>query len=169
MFHLLRIGDSPRSFYLQGVDKKMYTVEQFKKDEILVIFFTCNNNPSNDVTAETVRKFKEKKIAFVGINTFLEDTVESMEKAVQEQRFPWFYLKDEDQLTAKSYDVKHLPTFFVYGKRRELMYKGKALDFPQAPEKSTINYLDQALEKILNGEKVDYDGKSSKGVRVNYA
>src|SRR5262245_61250866 len=135
----LPIGAHAPDFSLQGTDGKTYSLKNFKDSDVLVIFFTCNHCPyvlgSDEVTRKTVERFKPKKVAFVGINansihTIPEDSFELMVKRMEKHRFPWHYLHDPSQATAKAYGALRTPHFFVFDKHRNLIYTGRGVDHP---------------------------------------
>ena len=107
----LEIGQKAVPFELLATDNKIYSLDDFRSN-ILVIFFTCNHCPyvtgSDEETRKTVDRFKEKNVQFIGINsnsknTYEEDSFENMIIRMKEQNFPWHYLHDPEQITALNY------------------------------------------------------------------
>lgn len=159
----LSLGSKAPSFTLPATDGKIYSLQDFSKAEVLVVFFTCNHCPyvqnSDEITRKTVERFKGQGVQFVGINsnspnTYLEDSFEHMVERMQEHKFPWIYLHDATQGVAKLYGALRTPHFYVFDKDRQLIYCGRAVDSPRNPEKVTFNNLEKALEEHLAGKKV---------------
>lgn len=162
MAFTLEIGQVAPDFNLPATDGKNYKLSDFKED-ILVIFFTCNHCPyvigSDEVTRKTVEKYAPKGIRFVGINsnsknTYEEDSFPNMVKRMQEHNFPWLYLYDESQEVALAYGALRTPHFYVFDKNRKLIYTGRAVDNPKDASKITVNDLENALNEHLEGKEI---------------
>ena len=119
MAFTLQIGQQAPNFNLLATDGNSYKLSDFKED-VLVIFFTCNHCPyvigSDEVTRKTVEKFAPKGVKFVGINsnskkTYEEDSFPNMVKRMKEHKFPWLYLYDESQEVALAYGALRTPHF----------------------------------------------------------
>jgi peroxiredoxin len=162
MSFTLPIGQQAPDFNLPATDGKTCQLSDFKED-ILVIFFTCNHCPyvigSDEVTRKTVEKYAPKGVGFVGINsnskhTYQEDNFPNMVKRMEEHKFPWVYLYDESQDVALAYGALRTPHFYVFDKARKLIYTGRAVDNPKDSSKITINDLENALEEHLLGNEI---------------
>lgn len=97
MAFTLRIGDKAPDFTLPATDGKTYSLADFATSKVLVVFFTCNHCPyvlgSDEVTRATVERFRDKGVAFIGINsnsenTYPEDDFAHMVERMKTQRFP---------------------------------------------------------------------------------
>src|ERR1035437_8269591 len=109
MSFTLKIGDAAPDFALPATDGKTYRLADFAKAKALVVFFTCNHCPfvtgSDESTRATATRFKDKGVAFIGINsnsqnTHPEDDFVQMVERMKTQRFPWIYARDISQDTA---------------------------------------------------------------------
>lgn len=161
--YTLSLGSSAPNFRLKGTDGKYHTLNDFARAKALVIFFTCNHCPyvlgSDEVTRQTVEKYQDKNILFVGINsnsaeTYPEDSYEKMVERMKEHQFPWSYLWDETQEIAQTYGALRTPHFFVFDDKRHLIYTGRGIDSPRDSSKMRVNDLENALEDYLQGKKV---------------
>jgi peroxiredoxin len=159
----LQIGEIAPDFNLPATDGKNYGLFDFDQDDVLVIFFTCNHCPyvigSDEVTRNTVEKYSLRGVKFVGINsnskiTHPDDDFPHMIQRMEEHQFPWLYLYDEPQTTAKAYGALRTPQFYVFDKNRELIYTGRGVDSPRDTSKMTVNDLERALEEHLAGKPV---------------
>ena len=162
MAYTLQIGEKAPFFRLPATDGKVYPVTVFTS-EALVVFFTCNHCPyvlgSDEITRQTVFKFRDKGVDFVAINsnsanTYSEDGFPQMVERMETHRFPWVYLHDETQEVALAYGALKTPHFFVFDKERKLVYTGRAVDSPREPSRITVNDLDRALEELLGGQAI---------------
>ena len=163
MAFTLKIGDKTPDFKLPATDDKTYSLSNFAKSKVLVVFFTCNHCPfvigSDEVTRATVERFKNKGVAFIGINsnsenTYPADDFDHMVERMQANRFPWVYARDKSQEVAKVYGALRTPHFYVFDQNRKLVYTGRGVDNPRNATKSTVNDLNQALEELLAGKTV---------------
>ena len=159
----LPIGSSAPQFKLPATDGKTYSLKDFEKAPVLVVFFTCNHCPfvinSDEVTRKTAEKFKKDGVVFVGINsnsanTVPDDSFEHMQHRMQKHRFPWHYLYDETQDIAKKYGALRTPHFFVFDKNRKLIYTGRGVDNPRDSSKITTYDLENALREHLSGKSI---------------
>jgi peroxiredoxin len=157
MAFTLELGARAPSFALPATDGKTYRLEGFRDAAVLVVFFTCNHCPyvlgSDEVTRKTAEKFASKGVTFVAINsnsqqTHGEDDFPHMVERMKEKKFPWVYLRDESQASARAYGALRTPHFFVFDRERKLVYTGRAVDNPKDPSAMTVNDLENALEDI---------------------
>jgi len=162
MAFTLQIGEKAPDFNLCATDGKNYRLSDFR-EEVLVIFFTCNHCPyvksSDENTRAIADKFIPRGVQFVGINsnsdeTIPEDSYKNMVMRMDQYRFPWYYLRDEDQSVVKAYGALRTPHFFVFDKHRKLIYTGRAVDHPLNTNKITRHDLDQALEEHLEDREI---------------
>jgi peroxiredoxin len=145
-------------FSLKGTDGKKYSLKSFADSPILVLFFTCNHCPyviaSDETTRKTALKYKDKGVAFVAINSntpdlYEEDSFDHMVERMNQYKFPWVYLVDPTQETARAYGALRTPHFYIFDSKRQLVFCGCALDDPLHPEKCTTNYVEDALDDLL--------------------
>ncbi|CAM3167878.1 thioredoxin family protein [Sporolactobacillus spathodeae] len=163
MAFTLQIGEKAPDFDLPATDGNSYQLNDFDSAKILVVFFTCNHCPfvvgSNPVTRQIAEKYSGKGVQFIAINSNSETThpADSFDKMVQqmdEQHFPWPYLRDQGQKVALAYGAFRTPHFFVFDETRKLVYTGRELDNPRQPQLATINNLERALEELTNGKAI---------------
>ena len=112
MAFTLELGDSAPDFTLPATDGSDYSLNSFNDAKLLVIFFTCNHCPyvlnSDETTRKTADTFKDKGVAFVGINsnsaaTYPDDDFPHMVERMKSEGFPWTYCHDESQDVARAY------------------------------------------------------------------
>ena len=159
---MLNLNDQAPSFTLPATDGNTYALNDFTEDT-LVISFNCNHCPyvynSDEGTRKTVEKYTPKGVKFVMINanngdSHPEDNFDHMIKRMNEHNFPWLYLRDESQSTARAYGAIKTPHYFVFNKDRKLIYSGRAVDSPRVPADITTHDLEAALDEHLAGKPV---------------
>ncbi|MGF1761738.1 thioredoxin family protein [Photobacterium sagamiensis] len=140
MAYTLQLGDKAPDFELPATDGKVYSLAYFAKAKLLVVFFSCNHCPfvigSDEVTRATADRFKDKGVTFVGINANSEKTHPTddfghMVKRMQGNKFPWLYVRDKSQETARAYGALRTPHFYVFNQERKLVYTGRGVDNPR--------------------------------------
>lgn len=173
----LQIGDKAPSFTLPATDGKTYSLADFSTAKTLVVFFTCNHCPfvlgSNETTRKLAEKYRSRGVQFAAVNSNSEhthpaDSFEHMVEQMDEKKFPWPYLRDQSQETAKAYGALRTPHFFVFDEERKLVYTGRELDNPRIPEKATVNNLDAALAEITSGKAVSIPLTNPVGCNIKW-
>ena len=173
----LQLGEKAPDFKLPATDGKTYSLDGFKTVSLLVVFFTCNHCPfvigSDEVTRATALRFKDKGVAFIGINsnsenTHPEDGFDTMVKRMEEHKFPWVYVRDKSQDVARAYGGLRTPHFFVFNHERKLVYTGRGVDNPRNTAEMTTNDLERALEEVVAGKPVSVAMTNPIGCNVKW-
>ena len=121
-------------FSLRGVDGKVWTLEQCRGENGLLVMFICNHCPYvKAIRDRLVRDTLELKA--LGVNSvaimsndpaeYAEDSFENMKIVAEREKFPFPYLIDETQETARAYGAVCSPDFFGYNADLELQYRGR--------------------------------------------
>ncbi|MFT8316952.1 MAG: thioredoxin family protein [Sporolactobacillus sp.] len=177
MAFTLQLGEKAPDFNLPATDGRSYSLADFADAKTLVVFFTCNHCPfvlgSNATTRRMAEKYKDQGVQFVAINSNSETThpADSFDKMVEQmntEHFPWPYLRDQAQQTARLFGALRTPHFFVFDEQRKLVYTGRELDNPRLPEKATVNDLDRALSEITNNQPVSQPLTNPIGCNVKW-
>lgn len=163
MSFTLQLGQKAPDFSLPATDGRTYSLASFADARALVVFFTCNHCPfvtgSDEVTRQTAVRFAPQGVRFAGINansprTYAEDSFEHMVARMKEHAFPWVYLHDATQDTARAYGALRTPHFFVFDAARRLIYTGRGVDNPRDAARAQVNDLANTIEEHLAGRPV---------------
>ena len=177
MAYTIAIGDQAPDFDLIGTDVDYYSLDSFKDFDNLIIFFTCNHCPyvtgSDEVTRMTVEKFNNKQFKFIAINsnsknTYKDDSFDNMVKRMDEFKFPWLYLYDETQKTAKDYGALKTPHFYVFNQERKLVYTGRGVDSPKDSSNIKVNDLDRVLSELVENKKISVPVTNPIGCNIKW-
>ena len=121
-------------FELPATDGKLYSLDDLKGPNGVVVVFMCNHCPY--VLAVLDRILRDAKdlqnfgVGFAGINAndaamYPADSFENMKKLAEERSFPFPYLHDETQAVARVYGAECTPDFFGFNSNLELQYRGR--------------------------------------------
>ena len=176
MAFTLNNGMQAPAFQLPATDGKTYQLSDFK-DPCLVVFFTCNHCPyvigSDEETRKTAIRYAPNGVRFIAINsnskkTYIEDDFAHMVERMKVNKFPWIYLYDESQETAKKYGALRTPHFYVFDEKRKLLYTGRGVDFPRDTSRMTINDLDRTLNELTHGKPISIPRTNPIGCNVKW-
>ena len=86
-----------------------------------------------------------------------------------EKKFPFYYLYDETQDVAKSYDAACTPDFSVFNDGLKCVYRGQ-MDDSRPGNEEPINGKDLrvVLDYILSDKKIDFEQKPSLGCNIKW-
>ena len=130
-------GRPAPDFRLPGVDGKVWTLNEARGNNGLLVMFICNHCPFvNHVNAGLVqlaRDYQNKGAGFIAISsndavTHPEDGPQQMKTTAGQLGYPFPYLYDETQEVAKAFAAACTPDFFVYDKELRLVYRGQLDD-----------------------------------------
>ncbi|MCS7100907.1 MAG: thioredoxin family protein [Burkholderiaceae bacterium] len=129
-----QLGVPAPDFALPGVDGRIWTRDQCRGPNGLLVIFLCNHCPYVQAAiARIVRDARELTahgIDTVGINAndpsaYPEDSFDAMKTYAQRWALPFPYLFDETQQVARAYGAVCTPDFFGYDARLQLQYRGR--------------------------------------------
>ena len=139
----LSIGEKAPDFTLPSTDGKYYSLSDFEKD-ILVIIFTCNHCPTAQAYEERIKDivndYKDQNVQVVGISpnsplgllyeelgySDLGDEFDEMILRDEAHAFNFPYLYDgDDQKVSLAYGPVATPHVFIFDKGRILQYVGR--------------------------------------------
>lgn len=154
-------AQAPEFRNLLGVDGKRYSLEDFDKP-ILIVIFSCNHCPYVQAYEERMvsiaRDYMATGVQIVAINSndakaYPEDDYKYMVERAKSRGFNFPYLRDEDQSVANAYGAVCTPHVFVFDKERKLRYQGRIDDNKDAGLVSSYD-LRNALNDLLAGREV---------------
>ena len=172
----LNIGDpAPAWIKLPGVDGKEHSLADLKDKQAIVVVFTCNSCPYAVDYEDRVITFAKKyagpdsKVALValGVNAFDADRLPAMKARAEAKSFNFPYLFDETQKIAVDYGARVTPEFFVLNRERKVVYMG-AMDDNTDAAKAKINYVEAAVEAVLQGKSPEVKETNGIGCQVRW-
>jgi thiol-disulfide isomerase/thioredoxin len=176
---MVALGTKAPHFVLPDtVSGKDLSLENIKGEIGTMIMFICNHCPFvKHVNAELVRlanDYKNKGIGFVAISSndvinHPDDAPELMTQVAKQLKYPFPYLYDESQETAKAYNAACTPDFFIYDKNLHLVYRGQ-LDDSRPGNEIPVTGADirNALDRLINNELVSQEQRPSIGCNIKW-
>ena len=127
-------GRKAPDFSLRGIDGKIWTLHDCQGENGLWVMFICNHCPYVKAVQENLVRDARELLSF-GVNTvaiqpndptdYPEDSLGNMKIVAGRFAYPFPYLYDETQATAKAYGAVCTPDFFGYNSNLELQYRGR--------------------------------------------
>lgn len=173
-FHKLGIGESAPDFKLPGIDGRDWTLGDFQKSDILMVYFTSNHCPvchaQDPRLLKLLAELQSKSFSVVAINpnsgdglrqdelgySKYDDSFEHMKLYAKDEGFIFPYLYDGDtQSVAKKYGCLATPHVFIFDRDRKLRYQGW-LDDSRFLDPATVKRQDarDAILALLAGKSV---------------
>lgn len=160
---MLPLGTQAPNFQLPDPSQKRYALKDFDNSPVLVVMFICNHCPFvmhvRNGLINLAKEFQKKDVAFVAINSndalrYPADSPEKMAEAIKEFGYPFPYLYDETQETARAYHAACTPDFFVFDQNRKLTYRGRFDGTRPGSNEPAIG------EDLRNGINATLEGKA---------
>ncbi len=173
-FKNLEIGDSAPDFKLPAVDGKTYTLADFSKPDILMVFFTGTHCPTSNGMQQRLLdlldELKDESFEIVAINpnnndglrpdefgyTDYDESFEDSKRYAEDLGWEFPYLYDGyKQVTARDYGCLATPHVFIFDKERKLRYNGR-FDDSRFADPATVKHKDaeNAIKALLAGQPV---------------
>jgi peroxiredoxin len=173
-----KLGTPAPDFKLVNVDGRIVGLDDFKDKPALLVIFMCNHCPFvkhvADGLTQLAMDYLPKDVAVVGINsndaaTHPHDSPEQMVHEAEARGYPFPYLYDETQETAKAYGAACTPDFYLYDKNRKLVYRGQ-LDASRPGNNVPVTGADlrAALNAVLAGKPLTEKQIPSIGCNIKW-
>lgn len=176
---MLPLGTHAPEFELSDVvSRKAFTLASFKDKDALLVMFVCRHCPYvQHIKSELARlgkDFENSALGMVAIsandpNSHPDDSPERLKEMAEDLDFRFPLLFDEDQVVARDYAAACTPDFFLFDKRRQLVYRGQLDDSrPGNGKPVTGQDLRRAIDAVLRGDPVDANQKASLGCNIKW-
>ena len=177
--NMLPLGTPAPEFKLMDtVSDKLLSLQEIKGSEGTVIMFICNHCPFvihvNEELVAIAQAYQDRGIGFVAISSndiinYPQDAPDLMKETALRLGYPFPYLYDETQEIARSYDAACTPDIYLFDGELSLVYRGQLDDSrPGNGIPVTGSDLRNALDQMLNGEKISEMQKPSIGCNIKW-
>jgi peroxiredoxin len=159
---------------VQGTQDSSLTLGDIKED-VVVLVFLANHCPVvinyDDRIIDFTNDYKGKSVKVVGVavSSMKQDQLPGIKEHVAEKKIPYVYGYDESQAIGKAYGATNTPQFFVLDKDRKIAYMGAMDDSPNNEAKVTKQYLRNAVDAVLKGEKPEVEETRPVGCGISYS
>jgi len=177
---MLPLGTEAPDFVLPDtVSGKSVGYKDVKGEKGTVIMFICNHCPYvkhvNDELVRVAKDYMPQGIGFAAISAndisrYPEDAPDKMKETALRLGYPFPYLYDESQDTARAYQAACTPDFFVFDRNDKLVYRGQLDDSRPGNDKPvTGKDLRRALDYLLEGKIIpEEEQKPSIGCSIKW-
>ena len=164
-------------FSLPGTDGKTYSLSDVQGPNGTLIMFICNHCPYvKSVLDRIVRDGVELQTLGIGVaaisandaNDYPEDGFDNMAQVAKANVFPFPYLYDESQETAKGYTAACTPDFFGFNAAGELQYRGRLDDSGTRPKPGARRDLFEAMKQVAETSEGPRDQIPSMGCSIKW-
>ena len=159
------IGDKVEGFSLKNIDDKMVSLSSFDEAKGFVIIFTCNTCPYSVANEDRIialdEKYKSKGFPVIAINpndpaAVSGDSFEKMKVRANRKGFTFPYLFDEGQKVYPKFGATKTPHVYIVTKSTmKVEYIGAIDNSSRSPDAVTEKYVENALDALLRGEKIE--------------
>jgi peroxiredoxin len=170
-------GLAAPDFRLKGVDGKMWTLNDVRGKNGLLVMFICNHCPYvkavRDRLIRDARELKDHGVNSVAIMSndptdYPEDSFDIMKQVAAELNFPFPYLYDETQEVAKAYGAVCTPDFFGYNQDLKLQYRGRLDASRKDPVPDARRDLFEAMKQVARTGQGPKDQIPSMGCSIKW-
>jgi peroxiredoxin len=164
-------------FDLPGVDGKRHSPASARGDNGLVVMFICNHCPYVKAVIDRIVR-ESKELSALGIGSiavmsndpadYPEDSFENMKRVAREKGFPFPYVFDESQDTARAYDAQCTPEFYGFNAALELQYHGRLDASRRDPVPNAKRELYEAMKQIAETGKGPKEQIPSVGCSIKW-
>jgi len=175
---MLPLGTAAPDFRLKdAVSGREVTLDTFAGKQALLVMFLSRHCPFvqhiKDELARIGRDYADR-VGIVAISAndavnYPDDAPEKLAEMARENGFRFPFCYDETQDAARSYQAACTPDFFLFDRKRELVYRGQ-LDASRPGNGEPVNGLDlrHAMDALLSGRPVPQNQKPSLGCNIKW-
>lgn len=176
---MLELGTKAPDFSLPDtVTGANFNLDGFVGNRALLVMFICNHCPYvkniRQGLIDYATEYMSQNVGVVAISSndiinYPDDSPHQMKKEAVDYGYPFPYLYDETQETAKAYRAACTPDFFLFNEKLELVYRGQFDSSRPGNDKPvTGEDLRDATDLVLAGEPVPEEQTPSIGCNIKW-
>lgn len=164
---MLPIGvKAPRADYaMQNIDGSTLSLEDVKKENGLLVVFSCNTCPFvlawEDQYPKLGKMAAENNIGMVLVNSNAAkrdnaDSMEAMEAHYGKAGYNVPYVIDKNSVLANAFGARTTPHVYLFDSEMALRYRGSINDKYENKDKvARTPYLKNAIDNLVKGNKIE--------------
>ena len=171
-----RIGQPAPEFTLLDSDGKKHTLSALK-DKLVVLEWVNQQCPFSvaavPVLKDLHKKYRDKGIVWLGVESTHWRKPEENAQYIKDKALDFPILMDNDGQVGRLYGAKVTPHIFIINKGT-LVYAGavqaepKGEQKPEQPDAAARNFVDEALQALLDNKPVPLAETTPRGCSVKY-
>jgi peroxiredoxin len=171
-------GWKAKAFDLLGVDGKRYSLEGIRGPKGTLVMFLCNHCPYVQAVIDDIvkdcRALAADGISAIAImpndvEAYPEDSFDNMKRFAAAHAFPFPYVIDDSQETARAYGAACTPDFFGFNRDLDLQYRGRIYEMSgRTPKPGARRELLQAMRMIAATGKGPKEQTPSMGCSIKW-
>ena len=173
----LQIGSiMPRAdLKLKDISGKEVTMTDAKKDNGVLVMFSCNTCPyviKNQERTIAISQYATKMnvgVIILNSNEALrgdDDSYAAMQEYAKDQKYKWNYVVDKNHEVADAFGAKRTPECFLFDKNLKLVYHGAIDDSPSDVTAITRVHLREAINELVAGKEITVKESRSVGCTI---
>ena len=170
-------GAAAPGFRLPGVDGRDWSLEDCRGERGTLVMFICNHCPYVQAVRERLAR-DAGELAAHGVQSvaimsndpaeYAEDSFDNMAAVAREYGFPFPYLFDETQETARAYGAVCTPDFFGLDAQLGLQYRGRLDATKTSPVPGARRDLYEAMKLVAETGRGPEDQIPSMGCSIKW-
>jgi len=166
------IGSTVESFSLPDTDGKTHTLDSLKGKNGTVIVWLSAQCPVvkayKDRINEIAAAYKDKGIAFIGINSNATEDLTWVKSNMAEFGYQFPMLIDKDNVLADKWGATVTPEVYYLSKKNVLLYHG-AIDNDRSGKNVQETFLKAAFDSSLSGKAIEKTKTAAFGCTIKRA
>ena len=173
----IQIGSSmPKAdLKMQDVSGKSLAMKDAKKDNGVLVMFSCNTCPyvvKNQERTIAISKYATKNnIGVIILNSNEayrgnDDSFDAMKAYAKDQEYKWNYVVDKNHEVADAFGANRTPECFLFDKNLKLAYHGAIDDSPSDVSAIKRVHLKEAINELVAGKEITVKESRSVGCSI---
>ena len=156
-FSFMTKKDKVNNFTLKDYNGKEHQLSDYSNSKAIVLMFIATqcpvSNGYNTRMADLYNHYKDKNVAFIGINSNKQESVDEIKEHAKEHDLNFVILKDIDNKIADKLNASVTPEIYVLNNQFDILYHGR-IDDSRREDRVQTKDLETALNEILSGKEV---------------
>jgi len=177
--NMMPLGTTAPAFTLPNpLTKTQHSLQELAGIKGTVVMFICNHCPFvlhvEDELIKIANDYQSQGINFIAISAndaehYPQDGPDKMAERAAEKHYPFPYLFDQTQATAKAYNAACTPDIYCFDANLQCVYRGQ-LDGARPGNEVPVNGEDlrQALDAVVKGKPVSDTQYPSMGCNIKW-